>query len=66
MPYNDTITSCAMEAISLKILNSSVLYPNGAFAFTQRGCCGGQAPNFFTSYPNGLQVRKPNHHLSAA
>ena len=55
---NDSITSCAMEAVSLKVLNSSAVFPNGAFAYTQRGCCGGQAPNFFTSYPTGLQVRK--------
>ena len=46
-----------MEAVNLKLLNSSAVFPNGAFAYTQRGCCGGQPPNFFTSYPTGLQVQ---------
>ena len=53
---NESITSCAMESVNPALLNSSLAFPAGFFAYTQRGCCGGQAPNFFTSYPTGLQV----------
>ncbi len=53
---DDSITSCSMESVNPAQLNSSVAFPAGYFAYTQRGCCGGQAPNLFTSYPTGLQV----------
>ena len=56
IPANDSITSCAMESVNPGKLNSTYTFPNGYFAYTQRGCCGGHYPNFFTSYPTGLQV----------
>lgn len=45
-----------MESLNPNLLASAIAYPKGYFAFTQKGCCGGQAPNFFSSYPNGVQV----------
>lgn len=45
-----------MESVNPGKLNSTYTFPNGYFAYTQRGCCGGHYPNFFTSYPTGLQV----------
>ena len=60
IPSNDSITSCVMESVNPKVLNSSVAFPKGYFAYTQRGCCGGQYPNFFSSYPTGLQVMTCN------
>lgn len=56
IPSNDSVISCTMESVSPALLNSSDAFPPGYLAYTQRGCCGGQSPNFFTSYPTGLQV----------
>lgn len=59
LPKNDSITSITMESLNPNLLASAIAYPKGYFAFTQKGCCGGQAPNFFSSYPNGVQVEGP-------
>ncbi|BDA46519.1 hypothetical protein COCOBI_08-6130 [Coccomyxa sp. Obi] len=56
LPKNDSITSVTMESLNPSLLASAIAYPKGYFAFTQKGCCGGQAPNFFSSYPNGVQA----------
>ncbi len=56
LPKNDSITSVTMESLNPTLLASAIAYPKGYFAFTQKGCCGGQAPNFFSSYPTGVQV----------
>jgi hypothetical protein len=45
-----------MESLNPQLMSSTLAFPKGYFAYTQKGCCGGQAPNFFSSYPNGLQV----------
>jgi hypothetical protein len=53
-----------MESLNPKLRNSAIAYPPGYFTYTQKGCCGGQAPNFFSSYPDGVQVGKGRQSLT--
>ena len=56
LPRNDSITSVTMESLNPRLMGSALAFPKGYFAYTQKGCCGGQAPNFFSSFPSGVQV----------
>ncbi|EIE23865.1 hypothetical protein COCSUDRAFT_65629 [Coccomyxa subellipsoidea C-169] len=56
LPRNDSITSVTMESLNPRLMGSALAFPKGYFAYTQKGCCGGQAPNFFSSFPSGVQA----------
>lgn len=57
MDANDSITSVAMESLNPALLKSADAFPAAAFAYSGDDCCGGTAPNLFSSYPTGVQVR---------
>jgi hypothetical protein len=57
MEAGDSITSATLESLNPALLGSADGFPPGAFAYSGGDCCGGDAPNFFSSYPLGVQAR---------
>ena len=47
-----------MESLDPALLTGPDGFQAGAFAFSPGGCCGGAAPNFFSSHLAGLQARQ--------
>ena len=63
---NDSITSVAMESLDPALVGSADGFPASAFAYSGDDCCGGTPPNFFSSYPVGVQARGPVSSSGAA
>ena len=53
----DSITSATMESLNPALLGSADGFPQGTFAYSGGDCCGGDAPNLFSSHPLGVQAR---------